>query len=44
MEFSIREVWERSDAGGKLLWFALLPAAAIYRVAVQLRNFLFAQQ
>lgn len=43
MEFSIRDVWERSDAGGKLLWFALLPAAAIYRVAVQLRNFLFAR-
>jgi len=43
MEFSIRDVWERNDAGGKLLWFALLPAAAIYRVVVQLRNFLFAR-
>jgi tetraacyldisaccharide 4'-kinase len=43
MELSIRDVWERRDVGGKLLWFALLPAAAIYRSAVQLRNFLFAR-
>lgn len=43
MELSIRDVWERRDVGGKLLWCALLPAAAIYRSAVQLRNFLFAR-
>lgn len=43
MELSIREVWDSSDVGGKLLRIGLLPAAAIYRVAIQLRNFLFAR-
>ena len=41
MELSIRDVWERRDVGAKLLRMALLPAAAIYRVVIQLRNFLF---
>lgn len=36
--FSVRDVWERKGARGKLLWFLLLPVAFFYSVIVRLRN------
>lgn len=38
---SIREVWERTGARGKLLWIFLLPAAFLYALAAQARNFFY---
>jgi tetraacyldisaccharide 4'-kinase len=38
---SVREVWERAGARGKLLWFFLLPAAFLYALGTQARNFFY---
>ena len=38
---SVREVWERTGARGKVLWFFLLPAAVSYALAAQARNFFY---
>ena len=38
---SARDVWERVGARGKLLWVFLLPAAFLYAIGVQARNFFY---
>ena len=43
LQVSIRAIWERKGVVGKLLWPSLLPASMLYRAAVELRNFFFAQ-
>src|SRR5690349_9681386 len=38
---SARDVWERVGTRGKLLWVFLLPAAFLYAMVVQARNFFY---
>jgi len=39
---SVREIWEGAGARAKILWVLLLPAAFLYSLGVQARNFFYA--